>query len=190
MIDVSERGLAFVAAREACVLTAYRDSHMLAIGFGQNDPNLKEGDTTTLEHAIALFRTAAFERVVALRKIFAGVDLPQHQFDALFSLLYNCGAGTIARNSPDLLGAVRAYRANPKDVRFRDHAAYQIILTHPEDKPVPFNLSRRCREVLLFLSEDYGDISTLKFWPAGKSPKHTPPDLVTLIPMPKFRSSP
>jgi GH24 family phage-related lysozyme (muramidase) len=86
MFAVSEKGLAFVACREACSLTAYADTHMLAVGFGQNDPSLKPGDTIALEHAIDLFVSKAKADAIQLTRIFDGVLLDQQHVDSLWSL--------------------------------------------------------------------------------------------------------
>jgi GH24 family phage-related lysozyme (muramidase) len=184
-VRFTEKGLAFVATREAIVLTAYPDSHMLAVGMGQNDPALKPGDTITLEQAIALY-LHEMERISRfLEMLFSSVTLlPQH-WDALGSATYNCGTGTM-RNNTALIGAVIDYRDNPDDRHKRDLAAFELVQMHPADKPIPFNLSRRCREALVFTAGDYGDVSTVQLWPAGKSPKNTPPDPPQVVPMPTF----
>lgn len=185
VLSISEKGYAFVAAREACSLTAYADTRMLAVGFGQNDPNLKPGDVITLDQAIALFLKEGQRIALSLTKIFAGYDLKQNVVDACFSTAYNIGLGSFARNEP-LVSAVKAYAVHPADRLRRDAAGYQIINANYTLDMGPFNLSRRCREALVFVSGDYGDLSTLKLWPAGKSPKNNPPDLPTLVPMPTF----
>lgn len=185
MLPISEKGYARCAAFEACVLTMYPDSKSPAIGFGQNDPNLKPGDTITMDEAIALFLKEGQRIQRFLEKTFGGVDLLQWHVDALFSLAYNVGTGTI-RDSFDLLMAIAAFRAAPTDKSLRDLAAMEIIKTHPKDKPMPFNLARRCREALVFVAGDYGDVSKLMLWEAGKSPKNTPADPPIIVPMPTF----
>jgi len=185
MFAVSEKGYAFVAAREACVLTMYPDSHNPAIGFGQNDPTLKPGDVITLDEAIALFLKEGQRIAAALEKIFAGYDLKQNHVDCLFSVAYNIGTGALARNAP-LVDAVKAFATHPTNRLMRDAAGYQIVRANYSDQTGPFNLSRRCREALVFVSGDYGDLSAMQLWPAGKSPKNTPPDPPTVVPMPTF----
>jgi GH24 family phage-related lysozyme (muramidase) len=177
MFAVSEKGLAFVACREACSLTAYADTHMLAVGFGQNDPSLKPGDTIALEHAIDLFVNKAKADAIQLTRIFDGVLLDQQHVDSLWSLGYNIGFGALGRDT-ELVNAVKAFRTDPRNRELRDAAGFEIVR--------PFNLSRRCREALVFVSGDYGDLSTLQLWEAGKSPKNTPPDPPTVVPMPTF----
>lgn len=186
MLPVSEKGYAFVATREACVLTMYPDSHNPAIGFGQNDPNLKPGDVITLDAAIALFVKEGRRIQGALAKLFDGYDLPQRAVDCLFSTTYNIGLGSLTRANSQLVDAVRAFARHPGNRPMRDLAGYQIVQAHPEGAEPPFNLSRRCREAVLFLTGDYGDLSIMQLWPAGKSPRHLPPDPPTVVPMPTF----
>lgn len=180
-----EKGYAFVAAREACVLTMYPDSHHPAIGFGRNDPSLKPGDTSTLEAEIAWLVTEGERIGAGLAKLFAGYDLKQNAVDALFSTAYNIGLGSLTRANVNLVVAIKAHAANPTR-QTRDAAGWWILQAHPEHVEPPFNLSRRCREALVFLSDDYGDLSTMQLWPAGKSPKNMPPDPPVLVPMPAF----
>lgn len=183
---VSNAGLARVAAFEACVLTVYADVHSPAIGFGQNDPALKEGDTITLEEAIGLFVKNAMVYEAAVNRLFADVALSQTQFDALFSLAYNIGGGNL-RKERTLVDAVKAFAALPGDHVLRDKAGFAIIRAHwSEENGGPFNFSRRCREALLFVAGDYGDISTLKLWGPGLNPRTSQPALVA---MPVFRAA-
>jgi GH24 family phage-related lysozyme (muramidase) len=186
VLTIGEKGYAFVAAREACVLTMYPDSHNPAIGFGQNDPNLKPGDVITLDRAIALFLKEGQRIAAALEKLFAGFYLTQQQIDALFSTVYNIGLGSLVRANSGLVEAVKSYARHPTSHALRDAAGRLIVDARPENVEPPFNLSRRCREALVFVSGDYGDLSTLQLWPAGKSPKNNPPDPPTLVPMPTF----
>jgi hypothetical protein len=92
-------------------------------------------------------------------------------------LVYNIGFGALGRDT-ELVNAVKAFRTDPRNRELRDAAGFEIVR--------PFNLSRRCREALVFVSGDYGDLSTLQLWEAGKSPKNTPPDPPTVVPMPTF----
>lgn len=183
MLSVSEKGYAFVACREACVLTMYPDSHNPAIGFGQNDPSLKPGDTITLDRAVALFVQEGQRIAAALPKFFPGLFVEQH-VNALFSLVYNVGLGTI-RDDDALRDAVAAFLVRG-GTGLLDAVGERILLCHPKDKPVPFNESRRRLEIQLFETGDYGDISKMMLWTAGKSPRNTPPDHPIIVPMPTF----
>lgn len=188
MIAPAEKDIAFVAAREACVLSAYQDEHSLAFGYGINTPMLKAGDTFTLAEAGIALVAKMSDNADALDKIFAGVQLLQQHVGALLSLMWNIGTGALTRDHP-LVRAVIDFRtlqgSDPLAITaLRDIAAYQIIQANFDTKSGhPFNTSRRCREAVLFIEGDYGDISTLKLWPAGTNPKTDKPQLV---PMPTF----
>lgn len=188
----TEKGFAFTAAREACVLTAHRDTKNLAIGFGLNAPGLKEGDTCSLDEAIAAFvayGTAICEHDVD--RVFVGLKLLPHQYDALFSLAWNLG-GTRLRAASALIYAISQFiethepAGSPAWRKLRDRAGLEIVLARYTDEDGPFNFSRRCREAVLFTTGDYGDLSRIPFWDRGKSPKHEPPDPGTWLPMPTF----
>lgn len=185
MLEASEYGLAFTAQREAFVLTAYVDSpgRPLAIGAGDNDKNLKPGDTITLDEAVRRFVKRAEDFEADLNRVFGAAPLTQEMFDALFSLTYNIG-GTQLRKQTELISAVIAYALTPHDRLLRDMAAYHLINAKFSNVTGPFNLSRRCREALIFVSRDYGDLTQIKCWPVGTDPRKDPPKL---IPMPSFR---
>jgi GH24 family phage-related lysozyme (muramidase) len=189
MITILQNDLAFVAAREACVLSVYPDSQNPAFGFGQNDPSLKIGDTGTLEHAIDLFKKKAKEIADALDHIFADVHLEQQHIGACWSLMYNIGRGGFT-DQHDLIAAIKSYRADPKNRKKRDAVGFGFICATARGwnfaEKGPFNFSRRAREALLFVTGDYGDLSTMELWPAGKSPRNNPPDPPTVVPMPQF----
>jgi hypothetical protein len=177
----------FVAAREACVLTAHRDTALLAIGFGQNDASLDEGDTISMDRAIALLMVAADEYDRSLNIIFAGSALAQHQYDAAFSLMYNVGATWFrSYGGRPLVKAVADHAASPGDRGLRDATGFAFVCAKYDPDAGPFNLSRRCREALMYVQGDYGDLSTLKLWREGKSPRHIPPDPFETVPMPRL----
>lgn len=182
----AEKDIAFTAVREECVLTCYPDTHNPAIGFGINDPTLKPGDTIDLDEACRRLVSVMQANGVALAKIFPDHVLLQQHVGALLSLGFNIGMGALRRNVA-LVNAMDEFFFDPKNAALRDLAAKQIILANMDETTGrPFNLSRRCREALLFISGDYGDLSTLMLWPAGKSPKNTPPDPPIFVPMPTF----
>jgi GH24 family phage-related lysozyme (muramidase) len=179
--QASERGLAFCAAREACVLKAYLDTKHLAIGFGDNDPSLKEGDTISFEEAIRRYLKKIKGYEESVNRIFAAANLSQTTFDALISLCWNVGA-TQLREEKQLITAIEGYGSDPKSAYFRDWAAFELIKVKL-DGSGPFNLSRRCREALVLINGDYGDLNTLKIWPPYKTVRVDPPDIT---PMPRF----
>jgi hypothetical protein len=195
-----QNDLAFIASREGCVLTTYQDAHSPANGFGINDPSLKEGEVTTMEAAISRFVAHCEADALRIQKLFLpGIELSQTQFGALLSLTYNIGPGGAYKDRPggglayqtDLLAAVDSYIGYKGDSRternrLRDWAGFEIVRINLDPVKGPFNLSRRTRESTLFTAGDYGDVSTLKYWGPGKSPRNTPPDPWQNIPMPQF----
>lgn len=180
MMLASAHCLAFIAAREACVLVAYQDSHHLAIGFGDNDPSIKGGDTITLAEAVRRMEAKVVEYAAGVERIFSPRIIPQTKFDALVSLAWNIGVGGL-RAEVDFVGAVEVALDNPHDVKCRDMAGLQWTRVKYSDQSGPFNLSRRCREAILFLTGGYGDLSALDLYRGN--PHATAPERV---PMPKF----
>lgn len=196
-MQASEKVLAFIAQREGLALSPYYDRRMYAQGYGQNDPSLT-ADSPAITREQAGANLVAFVKAhveAPVNKTFAGVTLRQQHFDGVVSLVYNIGQGSLRDGSPDLLAAIRAFCADLGDARLRDLAAYQITRAVPKTEPPhppiepPFNIGRRCHEALMFLTGDYGDLSTLMFWDAGQKPKPVngrPADRPAIIPMPTF----
>lgn len=184
--QASNKGLQFNAQREAMVLTAHRDTKNLAIGVGDNAPDLKEGDTITFDEAVARYQKRALDFEADVNRVFGAAPLSQQMYDALFSLTYNIG-GTVLRAQKDLISAVIAHALTPGDRVLRDKAAYLLLGVKRTEEGGPFNLSRRCKEALIFINGDYGTLDLLKLWPVGTSPRNNPPDPPQLVPMPVFR---
>lgn len=182
MWTASNNDLAFIAAREACVLRAYPDTHSLAIGFGINDKKLKPGDTITYEEAIRRFLAAAANYEADINKLFPD-NLRPHEYGALFILDYNIG-GTEMGKHRLLLDAAKNYGDRPKDRTLRGWVSYYMIMSKFSNVTGVFNPARRYREATLFETGDYGDISELKFLPANKTNRVDPYEK---RPMPKFK---
>lgn len=182
-MDISEKGLAFVAAREACVLTVYQDTRNPAIGFGVNDATLKPGQTISFEEAQARYVTAAAGYSKSIDKIFEDVNLQQQHKDAIFSTTWNIGA-TRMRQEVRFGTALREFYKNLTDRTLRDRAAYELLHVRWDlNGWKPFNLSRRCLEAVLFIKGEYHDIDQLSLWREGKVPGR---DMPEMVPMPTF----
>lgn len=179
-MTISAKGKAFIAAREACVLVAYQDSHHLAIGFGDNDPALKAGDTITLAEAVRRMEAKVVPYAEGVAQTFHPRQIPQAKFDALVSVAWNVGVGGL-RSDAEFVQAVGEAIDNPRDGRRRDAAGLLLVCVKYTEERGPFNLSRRCREAILFTTGDYGDLSTLELYRGD--PRATAPERV---PMPKF----
>lgn len=160
-MKTSEKGLLAIAAREAIVLSAYRDSvGVWTIGIGHTapagPPAPAAGMRITLGQALSLFRhdIARYEADVnrAVR-----VPLAQYEFDALVSFHYNTGAIaraklTEALNRGDRAGAARLFMGWVQPVEI---------------------LSRRKAEQRQFASGDYGDTSHALVYDAFPGKAHS-----------------
>ena len=153
-MKTSERGRAFIAAREGLRLTAYPDpatggapwtigvGHTSAAGPPAVSPGLRISRKTAL--AILARDLARFEEAVsaAIR-----VPLAAHEFDALVSLAFNIGPGRFA-------GSTLARRLNAGD---RPGAAAAFgDWTRAAGRVLPGLVLRRQAERRLFASGDYG----------------------------------
>lgn len=97
-MEVSQLGRDFIRGWEALRLTAYNDGYGFAtVGWGHRclpSDQIRIGDTISLERAVQLFDhdIAIPERILD----YLGVDLEQHEFDALASLIWNIGGSAFA----------------------------------------------------------------------------------------------
>jgi GH24 family phage-related lysozyme (muramidase) len=178
-MGVSLKGAIFMLAREAVVLTAYQDGEHLSIGAGDNDPNLKPGDTITVEEAFVRFARAIKSREAIVDKALAkaGIVLPQHQYDALFSGYYQSGTDLLT----DVIQAIGTGDYKAISVAFLKHD------TNKKGEHKHGLHKRRLREATLFETEDYGDLSSIPFytgnpWQGAKQERYVvdPGDLTWL----------
>lgn len=153
----------FVGREEALVLEAYPEPDgKLAIGFGHHGGAAVPGQTITTQEAIDLMNADLRVIEIVLSRALS-VDLLPHEFDALCDLAYQHGNGAIAR-SP----LVAALNTGSRDV-----GDYFLSYEHP---------GRRQRELTLFRTGDYGDISTILFF--ATNPHVLPPPTPERIPWP------
>lgn len=90
---ISDDGIELIKSFEDCKLEAYQDSvGVWTLGVGHTGPDVFRGRTITQKEADALLRKdlAAAERCVNMS---TNVELTQHEFDALTSLVFNIGCG-------------------------------------------------------------------------------------------------
>ena len=104
-METSKEMIEQIAAFEGCKLTAYKDiAGIWTIGVGHTGPEVKSGMTITKEQAMDLLRkdlASAEKYVNALNKVLEAKHsgMMQKHFDALVSLVYNCGSGAIRSGS-------------------------------------------------------------------------------------------
>lgn len=152
-MNISPKGIAFIAAREACVLVAYQDGEWLSVGFGHNGPEVKPDKRITVFEAVRLLvdDVRAREPIVnhALK-----AEVAQHEYDALFSGYYQSGS--------DLLRDVAA-QLNKGD---RDEAMAALVSHNRNAKgDFMFGLAkRRWLELQIFAKADYGDLRFVKLY--------------------------
>lgn len=181
---VSERGLAFVAKREALSLSAYEDG-AFAIGFGRHLPGLTADSKSTVAECCAeLVRYADAIAEHDIDRVFNGVKLKQHQYDAIFSLTWNIG-GTSLRKQVMLIASIERWLDDPTTVN-RGWLAEHWFHVKFSSLNGPHNPERKMDEYRLFTQGDYGKLDTIMFWDVDAVPKIDPPT-DTKYPMPRFR---
>ncbi len=95
-MKTSEQGIRLLHEREACVLKPYQDTKgVWTDGWGNTENVVPNGPPITQEKADADFarHLKRFEKAV---NDCVKVPLEQHQFDALVSFSYTCGARALA----------------------------------------------------------------------------------------------
>lgn len=155
-MKTSPEGLEFLAKEEGEVLRAYYDkAHVLTIGVGhvitaadRAERGWGEGTVITHEQAMELLAEDVAHAEGAVNG-YVAVAMTQHQFDALVSFTYNCGAGALEKsdvlhllNASDYAGAAAAFQNWAHDV---EHG--QLVVD-------PDLLARRKAEAAIFLTPD------------------------------------
>ena len=117
-MDISEKGLAMIAAREGFSAKRYKDADGYSIGYGHF---IKQGEAFTepMSEATAreILRRDAQVAADAVRA-YVKTEISQNQFDALASFAFNVGAGALKRstllaklNGGDATGAAQQFAA-------------------------------------------------------------------------------
>ena len=159
---MSRNGILFIARREALVLVAYQDGPHKSIGFGHNNPKLKDGDRIDAKQAFALLREdvkAREKRVSDLLK----VPVTQNQFDAIMSLHYQSGN----RYMPAVVALV-----NAKELKVAAEL-FPLCDRNLAGEEIDGLRKRRELEVKVFVDGNYGDdLLDIPFWEGN--PRSTP----------------
>ncbi len=108
-MHLGEKGEKLIKHFESCRLDAYQDSKGIwTIGWGntsyENGARVKEGDHVSQHRADELFRRISQKFVNEVSYLTRGIQLQQHQFDALVSFAYNVGADIDADEIAEGLG--------------------------------------------------------------------------------------
>ena len=99
-MKTSQEGIDLIKSFEGLRLKAYKPiatEKYFTIGYGHNGEDVKEGMTITQKQAEDLLKKD-LERYEGYVKTYTKhLELNQHEFDALVSFCYNCGAGNLKR---------------------------------------------------------------------------------------------
>src|ERR1019366_6917736 len=94
-MDASNSGLALIAGFEACCLLAFMDGSNPAIGFSHHGKDIVAGKTIwTVEQSVQKMIDDCHVCAVVLERAITAT-LTQKQWNAIISLAYNVGPGTI-----------------------------------------------------------------------------------------------
>lgn len=156
-MDLSLKGLRFLARREALVLVAYIDGRHPSIGFGHNDKRLKIGvDKIDVKTAHWLLRQDIKTRIAEVgRKL--KVPVSQQQFDALVSCYYQSGNKFIN----DVIALINNKQINEAAELLVDHP---LAATDSTGLKIPTLRIRRKHEQRVFISGNYGVLSPIPVW--------------------------
>jgi GH24 family phage-related lysozyme (muramidase) len=123
----SRRGVAFIAGWEGFVGHAYKPvpwERYWTIGFGHYGPDVRAGQRITREGALELLARDLPRYEAAVNAL--GGHLTQGQFDALVSLVYNCGTGAVQGRIATLV-AQGNLSAIPEVMRRYVHAGGRVL---------------------------------------------------------------
>lgn len=99
--NISDAGVQFIADYESYYAEPYRglDYQNRTIGYGHVIQAGENLTYLTKEHAKELLASDLISYVSKVNDLVAGIELKQHEFDALVSFAYNCGTGGLAESS-------------------------------------------------------------------------------------------
>ncbi len=153
-MKTSQKGIELIKRFEGLRLFSYPDAGAYAIGYGHtkgvrpNQQITKEVAERYLKEDLHEFETSVNKYVVN-----KGIPLTQNQFDALVSLVYNVGAGSIfTKNYGNSFGKGSTLYNHLKNHRFKEAAARFTDFKKANGKVNQGLLKRREQERDLFLS--------------------------------------
>lgn len=151
----TQRGLHFIAMREADVLVPYKDGDGYSQGLGRYGVS-PDAPEISIEKSFEWFLEDIAERETQLNALLkpTGYDsdfLRSWEWDALMSVLYNAGAGNLRKS------AVIPLLANSRFGR-----AAEALLS--VKAPTPGLYGRRLMERDMFLNASYGELGKIKLY--------------------------
>lgn len=166
-INLSKKGLAFLAGLEGIGLTKYLDSVGVAtIGIGSTRSDIPDlaswswDKKITIEEAFDLYQKHLEKYVEAVNKALK-VPVFQHQFDALVSICYNIGVNGMAKST----FIKRVNSGSP------DEEVSKAILMWDIPKEI---IGRRTKEAKLYTSGIYAGGGKVLIFPiVNKKPRYS-----------------
>ena len=150
--SLSKSGFEFLKKREGVIYRPVWDRTNYAVGIGHNGPDVNPNKVYTDAEINAFFKSDSVWCTSAANK-FSNIQ-NQCQFDALFSLCYNCGGGIAAggmaifdmmrrnehvTNPNEFTAKWKRYRWNGGQLRSRRN--YEISLFYSQSPTKPSNLN-------------------------------------------------
>lgn len=152
--SLSRDGQVFIGKREGCCLPAHPDRYgTMSIGFGHTakvgPPTPVLGMRFTKSQAVNQLKTDAAKFETKIRS-FIRVKLLPHEWDAMVSMTYHLGPGTVGQSE-----FVRRLNRGDREGAW---AAYPLLIVNP------IHAARREAEKRIFQLANYGDLSTIMLW--------------------------
>lgn len=155
-MEISRKGLIFIASLEGVCLTKYLDSvGVWTIGVGATRSEIPDiadwprEKSLTIEECFDLLRRGIKKYTDAINAVLK-VEISQSQFDALASICFNIGTGGTRKST------------FMKRINAKDSMTNIITAILMWDKPKEI-IGRRTKEAKLYSSANYGDGKILVF---------------------------
>jgi lysozyme len=133
-----------VRSSEGMRLKAYKDSGgVLSIGYGHTGPDVKAGQTITMQQAEHLLATDIAEAAEAVNRL--ALPCAQGQFDALTDFVFNLGETAFANST-----LLRKHQLG----NFTGAAQEFAKWVHAGGKVLPGLVKRRALEAAMYLGHD------------------------------------
>lgn len=179
-MDVSTKGLHFIARREALVLVAYPDGRFNSIGCGHNGAHVHDGMEVTIPRAFELLKQDCASRKPEIVRYLdkAGVDpatLSQNQWDALVSFYHQ--RSNRNHGFQYICGRIKG---PPEALK----AGWLIYDDNSKGVPMPGLYKRRCLEWSVWEDAEYEPLYDDVSGTLGEGVKQT------LNPVPVWRAAP
>ena len=164
-MQLSALGAHFIAKREACVLVPYLDGFLdpatkqeprYSIGFGTLAKHGARTKPITVRKAFKFFRRGVIAREATVNRAMRipPTEIPQHAFNAVFSLYYQGG-------TDGLLAVARWVREGKMEEAANEFLHWDTTASGEHREGL---LNRRQLERAMFLKGDYGELNPIRLY--------------------------